>query len=189
MSRSALIQELENEQLNDKIPHFFVGDTINVHLRIIEGSKERTQMISGTVIAKKGKGLSETFTIHRVAYGTGMERVFLLHSPKISKIEVTRRGKVRQAKLYYLRGTYGKKAKVAELMGQRRQRRETFAADSLNRLATAEELTTEKSNENKEEPLLVEEVAAAPEVAPEAAAPEAAPEAKAEEKSSENEEN
>ena len=114
MSQDALLEEIEAEQLKKDIPHFNVGDTIKVHIRIIEGEKERTQVFTGTVIAKKGSGLSETFSMYRVAYGTRMERVFALHSPRIAKIEVVRSGKVRRAKLYYLRKLSGKKAKITE---------------------------------------------------------------------------
>lgn len=111
MSKSAVIQKLEAKSLK-KRANFKVGDTVKVHTRIIEGSKERIQIFQGTVIARKGSGLSETFTVHRVAYGEGMVRDFLLHSPRIAKIEIVRRGRVRRAKLNYLRGTKGKKAKV-----------------------------------------------------------------------------
>ncbi len=93
---------------------FNIGDTVRVNTRIIEGDKERLQAFAGTVIAKKGTGLSETFTIYRNAYGSNMDRVFLLHSPRIASIEVVRPGKVRRAKLYYLRGKSGKSAKVRE---------------------------------------------------------------------------
>jgi large subunit ribosomal protein L19 len=110
--KNQLIQRLEKRQMKEAIPSFSVGDTIKVHTRIIEGEKERTQIFTGTVIARKGSGLSETFALHRVAYGEGMERVFPLHSPRISKIELSKKGEVRRAKLYYLRGTKGKKAKV-----------------------------------------------------------------------------
>src|SRR4029079_16427930 len=98
-----------------------VGDTIRVHTRIIEGEKERIQVFTGTVIARKGSGLSETFSVHRVAYGEGMERVFLLHSPRISKIEVIKEGHVRRSKLYYLRGTSGKKSKIKARIGKNRK--------------------------------------------------------------------
>ena len=114
MSRVALIEEIESSQLKKEIPQFNVGDTLKVYLRIIEGDKERLQLFSGTVIARKGCGISETFSIYRVAYGAGMERVFCLHSPRIAKIEVVRSGKVRRAKLYYLRGVSGKASKVKE---------------------------------------------------------------------------
>lgn len=112
MSRLAIIEKLEKAQLRKKIPTFRVGDTVRVHTRIIEGEKERVQIFTGTVIARKGTGISETFSVHRVAYGEGMERVFPLHSPRIGKIEVIKQGHVRRGKLYYLRGTSGKAAKV-----------------------------------------------------------------------------
>lgn len=120
MSKVALIQKLESQQLKQDIASFRVGDTVRVSIRIIEGEKERTQMFTGTVIARKGYGLAETFSVHRVAYGEGMERVFMLHSPRISKIEVMKEGDVRRSKLYYLRGTSGKKSKVKGRMGARR---------------------------------------------------------------------
>lgn len=112
MSRSVIIEKLEKEQLKKEVPTFRIGDTVKVHLRIIEGDKERIQVFTGTVIARKGAGLSETFSLHRVAYGEGMERVFMLHSPRIAKIEVIKEGHVRRGKLYYLRGTSGKASKV-----------------------------------------------------------------------------
>lgn len=114
MSRSPIIQELEESYLKKDVPVFNIGDTVRVNTRIIEGEKERLQAFSGTVIAKKGTGLSETFTIYRNAYGSSMDRVFLLHSPRIASIEVVRPGKVRRAKLYYLRGRSGKSAKIRE---------------------------------------------------------------------------
>lgn len=114
MSRSPFIQEVEQTYLKKDVPVFNIGDTVRVNTRIIEGEKERLQAFSGTVIAKKGAGLSETFTIYRNAYGSSMDRVFLLHSPRIASIEVVRPGKVRRAKLYYLRGRSGKAAKVRE---------------------------------------------------------------------------
>lgn len=122
MRKSLVIQKLESKQKTKAVPAFRVGDTLRVHTRIIEGEKERIQIFTGTVIARKGTGISETFSLHRVAYGTGMERVFPLHSPRIAKIEVTKHGKVRRAKLYYLRGTSGKKSKVQGMIGPMRQR-------------------------------------------------------------------
>ncbi len=113
MSKNALIESLEQQQLKRDIPDFRVGDTLRVHLRIVEeGGKERIQMFAGTCIGRNGGSLSESVALHRVAYGEGMERVFFLHSPKVAKIEVVRRGDVRRAKLYYLRGTSGKASKV-----------------------------------------------------------------------------
>lgn len=119
MSKLAVIQKLESKQLKKDIASFRVGDTVRIHTRIIEGEKERIQVFTGTVIARKGSGLSETFSVHRVAYGEGMERVFLLHSPRIAKIEVMKEGDVRRSKLYYLRGTSGKKSKVKARIGRR----------------------------------------------------------------------
>jgi large subunit ribosomal protein L19 len=120
MSKAALIQKLEKAQQKTEMCDFRVGDTIRVHTRIIEGEKERIQVFTGTVIARKGSGLSETFSLHRVAYGEGMERVFLLHSPRIAKIERTKEGAVRRSKLYYLRGTSGKASKVKALYRKRK---------------------------------------------------------------------
>lgn len=114
MSRSPIIEQVEESYLKQNVPVFSIGDTVRVNTRIIEGEKERLQAFTGTVIAKKGTGLSETFTIYRSAYGSNMDRVFLLHSPRIASIEVVRPGKVRRAKLYYLRGRSGKGAKVRE---------------------------------------------------------------------------
>lgn len=122
MSRDALLEEIESSQLKTDIPDFKVGDNLKVHIRIIEGDKERIQVFTGTVIARKGSGLSETFSMYRIAYGAGMERVFSLHSPRIAKIEVVRLGKVRQAKLYYLRGAFGKSAKVKEKIGRKKEK-------------------------------------------------------------------
>jgi large subunit ribosomal protein L19 len=113
-----------------KRPKFSIGDTIKVSLRITEGEKERVQQFSGVVIAKKGSGLSTTFTLYRNAYGCSMERVFLLNSPRISKIEIERTGKVRRAKLYYLRGTEGKASKVDEKMGLLGEEKEEAQASS-----------------------------------------------------------
>lgn len=115
VSRSPIIEAIESSYLKQQVPAFNVGDTIRVQTRILEGDKERFQAFLGTVVAKKGQGLSETFTLYRTAYGSSMERVFLLHSPRISEIEVVRSGKVRRAKLYYLRGKSGKKTKIKEL--------------------------------------------------------------------------
>jgi large subunit ribosomal protein L19 len=114
VSRTPLIEKLEKSYLKKDVPLFNVGDTVCVQTRIIEGEKERVQAFTGTVIAKKGTGLSETFSLYRHAYGSNMERVFLLHSPRIAQIDVVRSGKVRRAKLYYIRGKSGKAIKVRE---------------------------------------------------------------------------
>lgn len=117
MKQNQLIQEIEAGFLKKEVPVFNIGDTLTIHTRIIEGEKERIQMFTGTVIARRGSGLSETIALYRVSYGAGMERVFLVHSPRIAKIEVVKSGKVRKSKLYYLRGASGKAAKVQELIG------------------------------------------------------------------------
>ena len=118
-----LIDAYNGEQLKTDITEFEIGDTIRVSTRIIEGEKERTQVFQGTVIARKGRGLSETFSLHRVSYGEGMERVFYIHSPRIVNIEIVKKGEVRRAKLYYLRGKTGKKAKVKEKIGGKKSRK------------------------------------------------------------------
>lgn len=122
MKQNLLIQSIEAEQLKSSIPKFYIGDTVSVHTRIVEGEKERVQVFTGTVISRKGKDqtLSSTFSLYRVSYGSGMEKVFMTHSPRIVKIEVLKSGKVRKSKLYHLRGVSGKKAKVKERMRPRK---------------------------------------------------------------------
>jgi len=115
VSKAPVIQALEEEYMKKEVPSFNIGDTICVNTRIVEGEKERFQAFTGTVVAKKGSGIAETFTVYRTAYGSSMDRVFLLHSPRISGIEVIRSGKVRRAKLYYLSERSGKSAKLREL--------------------------------------------------------------------------
>lgn len=108
------VSMIEKQQLREDIPEFGPGDTVKVHYRVIEGNRERTQIFQGVVIARKNGGVRETFTVRKISFGVGVERIFPLHSPKISKIEVVSRGKVRRAKLYYLREKIGKKAKIKE---------------------------------------------------------------------------
>ncbi|HEV8051074.1 MAG TPA: 50S ribosomal protein L19 [Parachlamydiaceae bacterium] len=141
MSKLAVIQKLENKQLKQNITSFRIGDTVRVHTRIIEGEKERVQVFTGTVIARKGAGASETFSVHRVAYGEGMERVFLIHSPRITKIEVIKEGDVRRSKLYYLRGTSGKASKVKARIGGRTSTKKGAAAA----VVVAEEVENEEA--------------------------------------------
>ena len=111
-----LIKALSNEQLKENAPVLQIGDTVKVHNRIKEGNRERIQIYEGTVIAKRGGGITETFTVRRISYGVGVEKTFPLHSPNVDKVEVVRHGKVRRAKLYYLRDRVGKSAKVKELL-------------------------------------------------------------------------
>ena len=109
-----LIQELNKERLANEVTTVKVGDTVRVHVKVKEGSRERIQVFEGTVIAKKHGGINETITVRRISYGVGVEKVFPVHSPSIATIEVVRGGAVRRAKLYYLRGRVGKGAKVKE---------------------------------------------------------------------------
>ena len=109
-----IIESLTNDQLRTDLPAFNIGDTIKVHVKIKEGDRERIQTFEGTVIARKHSGVSETFTVRRLSYGVGVERTFPVNSPKIDKIDVVRRGKVRRAKLYYLRDRVGKATRVKE---------------------------------------------------------------------------
>ena len=108
------IKELTADMLKKDVPEILIGSTVKVHVRIKEGEKERIQVFEGTVIAKNNSGIAETFTVRRVSYGIGVERTFPLHSPRVDHIEVIRRGKVRRAKLYYLRERQGKAAKIKE---------------------------------------------------------------------------
>ena len=109
-----LIEAFTNEQMKAELPVVRIGDTIRVHNRIKEGNRERIQMFEGTVIAKHGGGISETFTVRRVSYGCGVEKTFPIHSPNVEKVDVIRVGNVRRAKLYYLRDRVGKSSKVKE---------------------------------------------------------------------------
>ncbi len=110
-----IIKKIEGEQLKPEIPQFNIGDTVKVSMKIVEGDRERVQVFQGTVIARCGNAANENFTVRRVVYGEGVERVFMMHSPRLVDVEVTRRGKVRRAKLYYLKGKLGKSARVKEM--------------------------------------------------------------------------
>lgn len=109
-----LISSLEQEQVKQDLPDFRPGDTVRVHLKVVEGTRERIQVFEGVVIRRRGGGLSETFTVRRVSYGVGVERTFPLHSPRIERIEPMRRGRVRRARLYYLRKLRGKAARIPD---------------------------------------------------------------------------
>lgn len=111
-----IIRELEKEQMRNDIPEFRPGDTVRVHLKVVEGQRERIQIFEGVVIRRRGTGIAETFTVRKISSGVGVERILPLHSPKIDKIEVVRRGKVRRAKLYYLRNLHGKAARIKEII-------------------------------------------------------------------------
>ncbi len=109
-----IIRQIEAEQMKKDLPPISPGDTVRVHVKVIEGNRERTQVFEGVVIKRQGGGLRETFTVRRVTYGVGVERTFPLHSPKIEKLEVIKHGRVRRAKLYYLRKLTGKAARIRE---------------------------------------------------------------------------
>ena len=108
---------ISDASLKAEVPEIEIGSTVRVHVKIREGERERIQMFEGTVIAKRGSGISSTFTVRRVSYGVGVERVFPVHSPNVVKVDLVRRGKVRRSKLYYLRDRVGKAAKVKEKLG------------------------------------------------------------------------
>jgi large subunit ribosomal protein L19 len=117
------LQNVEREAFRAEVPEFRAGDTVNVHVRVVEGDKERTQLFQGVVIARRGGGSRESFTVRKISGGIGVERIFPLHAPVVDRIEVVRRGKVRRAKLYYLRGLRGKAARILE-------RRDDLAGDA-----------------------------------------------------------
>ncbi len=108
------VDVVEKSRLRDDIPEFWPGDTVKVHVRVVEGTRSRIQVFEGIVLGRRGGGLRETFTVRKISFGVGVERTFPVHSPVIEKIEVERRGKVRRAKLYYLRDRVGKKARIKE---------------------------------------------------------------------------
>lgn len=118
---SSIIAKIEKEQSKSDIPEFRVGDTVKVHTRVVEGDKERIQLFAGIVIARKGSGLNQAFTVRKISYGEGVERVFPLHSPKVAKIEITKHGRVRRARLHYLRSRKGKSAVLVKEQGQTTQ--------------------------------------------------------------------
>lgn len=162
-----IIKSIEHEQLKSKVPDIKVGDTIRVHQRIKEGNRERIQVFEGIVIKKQNGGLNETFTVRRVAYGVGVEKTFLIHSPLVEKVELVRVGKVRRAKLYYLRDRVGKAAKTKENIGADLKREELTVkeempveevveeakAEAVETVAeeVKEEVATPKAEEVKEE--------------------------------------
>ena len=126
-----IIKSIEHEQLKNKVPDIRIGNTVRVHQRIKEGNRQRIQVFEGIVIKKQNGGLNETFTVRRVAYGVGVEKTFLLHSPLIEKIETVRIGRARRAKLYYLRDRVGKAAKTKEDVGARIENKEIIVKEEV----------------------------------------------------------
>ena len=142
-----LIKYIEAQYTKDDVPVFNIGDTVKVSILIKEGNKERTQIYEGTVIKRQNGGVRETFTVRRIAYGVGTEKTFLLHSPKVLKIEVVRRGKVRRAKLYYLRDKVGKKARLVERLGVKIPKHsDLIKSEEPAKEESAEETTTTENN-------------------------------------------
>ncbi|RFC52103.1 MAG: large subunit ribosomal protein L19 [Verrucomicrobia bacterium] len=114
------LEQIQREQMKTDVADFSVGDTVKVHTRVLEGGKERIQLFAGIVIARKGQGVGQSFTVRKISYGEGVERVFPVHTPKISKVEVVKRGRVRRARLHYLRDRVGKEAvQVKEAISNR----------------------------------------------------------------------
>ena len=142
-----IIKSIEHEQLKNKVPELRVGNTVKVHVRVKEGNRERIQIFEGIIIKVQGGGINKTFTVRRIASGVGVEKTFLIHSPAVEKVEVTRVGKARRAKLFYLRDRVGKSAKTKEQVGARIE---------TNEITLKEDITEE----------VAEEIASAPEEAP-----------------------
>ena len=164
-----IIKSIEHEQLKSKIPELRVGNTVRVHVRIKEGNKERIQVFEGIIIKKQGGGVNETFTVRKISYGVGVEKTFLVHSPLVEKVEVVRVGKVRRAKLYYLRDRIGKASKPRENIGARIENKEITVkedlveeepvAETVEEVATVEETTVAEAVETSaEETKTVEDV-------------------------------
>lgn len=151
-----IIKSIEHEQLKNKIPDLHVGDTIRVHQRIKEGNRERIQVFEGIIIKKQGGGVNATFTVRRVAYGVGVEKTFLIHSPMVEKVEVVRVGKSRRAKLYYLRDRVGKAAKTKENLGARIENKEITVKEELVE-EVSEEVAPEEAPAVETETPVVEE--------------------------------
>ncbi len=135
-----IIKSIEHEQLKNKIPDLKVGNTVRVHQRIKEGNRERIQVFEGIIIKKQGGGLNATFTVRKLAYGVGVEKTFLVHSPLVEKVELVRVGKARRAKLYYLRDRIGKAAKTKERVGARIEDKEIVVKEDIIEEAPAQEV-------------------------------------------------
>jgi len=153
-----IIKSIEHEQLKNKIPDLHVGDTVRVHQRIKEGNRERIQVFEGIVIKKQNGGVNATFTVRRVAYGVGVEKTFLIHSPMVEKVEVVRVGKARRAKLYYLRDRVGKSAKTRENLAARIENKEITVKEDLVEEANVESAPEEAPAVETETPVQQEVV-------------------------------
>lgn len=163
-----IIKSIEHEQMKNKIPALKVGDTVKVHQRIKEGNRERIQVFEGIIIKKQGGGVNATFTVRRVAYGVGVEKTFLIHSPMVEKVELVRVGKARRAKLYYLRDRLGKSAKTKEDIGARIENKEITIKEDIVEAPVEEVVANEEvaAVETVETPVVEEVAAPAEEAAP-----------------------
>ena len=153
-----IIKSIEHEQLKNKIPELKVGDTVKVHQRIKEGNRERIQVFEGIIIKKQGGGVNATFTVRRVAYGVGVEKTFLVHSPMVEKVELVRVGKARRAKLYYLRDRIGKAAKTKENVAARIENREITIKENMTEEVEADNAQEEAPAVETETPVVQETV-------------------------------
>ena len=151
-----IIKSIEHEQLKNKIPDLKVGNTVRVHQRIKEGNRERIQVFEGTIIKKQGGGVNATFTVRKIAYGVGVEKTFLVHSPMVEKVELVRVGKARRAKLYYLRDRIGKAAKTKENTGARIENKEITIKADVAEEASVEEAPEEAPAVETEAPVVEE---------------------------------
>ena len=159
-----IIKSIEHEQMKNKIPVLNVGDTVRVHVKVKEGNRERIQVFEGIIIKVQGGGVNQTFTVRKTSYGVGVEKTFLVHSPTVEKVEVTRVGKARRAKLFYLRDRLGKSAKTKEKVGARIENKEITIKEELaeepaveETAPVAEEVPTKAEETVKEETPAVEE--------------------------------
>lgn len=159
-----IVKSIEHEQMKNKIPELKVGNTVKVHVRVKEGNRERIQVFEGTIIKVQGGGVNQTFTVRRISYGVGVEKTFLVHSPNVEKVEVTRVGKARRAKLFYLREKLGKAAKTREKVGARIETKEVVLKEEMAEVpetpaeeVTAENVATEEAVEETKNVETVEE--------------------------------
>ncbi len=175
-----ILKSIEHEQMKNKIPELKIGNTVRVHVRVKEGNRERIQVFEGIIIKKQGGGVNATFTVRKISYGVGVEKTFLVHSPRIEKVEVVRVGKARRAKLYYLRDRVGKAAKTKEQVGARIETKEITVKEDVVPVESApEEAPAVETTEVVKEEVVdtvtetpVEEVKEAPEVEKDSSAKE-----------------
>ena len=173
-----IVKSIEHEQMKNKIPELKVGNTVKVHVRVKEGNRERIQVFEGIIIKVQGGGVNQTFTVRRISYGVGVEKTFLVHSPNVEKVEVTRVGKARRAKLFYLREKLGKAAKTKEQVGARIETNEIVLKEEM---AESKETPVEEAAEEVAEEVTPQEEAPVAEEKVEAPAEEVKKEVSAEE--------